>query len=125
MDTIIIEFPGSIIEFSCWRENFDDEARRLDGLRSAPITWIARHRYIRMEVACLRNVDLHIGTIGATVTATQKLPEDALDIGFDGVIIGGSSCHRIDTAIDVLVASFRIIFFKLKVFLNRHGLPMF
>src|SRR5437879_13682115 len=36
-------------------------------------------------------------------------------------MIGGSACHGIYMAIDVLVACVRIIFLELKVFFNRHG----
>src|SRR6266516_1146710 len=61
-------------------KDFHNEAWRLDRLHSSPVTWIARNRYVGMEVACLRNVHFHIGTIGPTVAPAQKIPKDALDI---------------------------------------------
>jgi hypothetical protein len=77
-----------------------------------------------MEVAGLRYVDFHIGTVDAAFASSQEAPEDSLDIGFNSVMIGGTPCHSIHMAIDVLVARLRVMFFELKVFFNCHSLPM-
>src|SRR6266487_130126 len=80
MRAIIFEFPSSVGELCGRGEDFHNEAWRLDRLHSSPVTWIAHNRYVGMEVACLRNVHFHIGTIGPTVAPAQKIPKDALDI---------------------------------------------
>ncbi len=80
MRAIILEFPRSVGEFCGGGKDFHNDAWGLDRLNSSPVTWIARHRDVGMEVACFRNVHLHIGTIDATVAPAQKIPKDSLDI---------------------------------------------
>src|SRR5205823_14726256 len=80
MRAIIFEFPRSVCELCVRGKDFHNQAWRLDRLHSSPVMWIARHRYVGMEVARLSNVHLHIGTIGATGAPAQKIPKDSLDI---------------------------------------------
>src|SRR6266487_344473 len=80
MRAIIFEFPRSVGELCGRGKDFHNEAWRLDRLHSSPVTWIARNRDVGMEVAGLRNIHLHIGTIGPTVAPAQKIPKDALDM---------------------------------------------
>ena len=80
MGAIIFEFPCSVGELCSWGKDFDDEAWGLDRLHSSPVPWVARYRYVGMEVARLRNVHLHVGTINATAAPAQEIPEDSLHI---------------------------------------------
>ncbi len=119
MRTKIFELPRSVGEFCRRGKDFHNKARGLDGLYYSPVAWITRYRYVGVEVARLSNVYLHNGTISSAVTPAQKVPENALDIGLNGVMIGRAASHGRDVAIDVLVACAGILFFELKVFFNR------
>src|ERR1700686_4441748 len=67
MCTIIFEFPRSVGELGSRGKDFHNQTWKLDRLHSSTVMWIARNRDVGMEVARLRNVHLHIRTIGATV----------------------------------------------------------
>ncbi len=56
MRAIIFEFPRSVGELCGRGKDIHNEAWRLDRLHSSPVAWIARHRYVGIEVACVRIV---------------------------------------------------------------------
>ena len=43
MRGVVLEFPGPVFQFCARRENFDDQARRLQKITAPPVTWVAGH----------------------------------------------------------------------------------
>jgi hypothetical protein len=53
---MVLEFPGPVLQFCARRENFDDQARRLQKITGSSITWVARDSDIGIEVTFLGRV---------------------------------------------------------------------
>src|SRR6266568_7870612 len=80
MGAVIFEFPSSVCDLCAWGEHFNDEAWGVDRLDCPSVAWIAGDDHIRVEVACVRDVDFHVGTINTAVSPTQKVPKNSLDV---------------------------------------------
>ncbi len=91
MGGIVLEFPGPISEFRTWGKDFDDKTRRLQKITTPPVTWVASHRDIGMEVALFGNVDLDVRTVDTAFPATEQSSKHSLDIGCDRVMVKGAS----------------------------------
>ena len=75
-----MEFPGPVFQFCAGGKDFDDQARRLEKITGSPVTWVACHSDIRMEVAFFGNVDFDVRTVDPAFPATEQPPKNSLGI---------------------------------------------
>jgi hypothetical protein len=80
MGGIVLEFPGAVFQFCAGGKHFDDQARRLEKVTGSPVTRVAGHGDIGMEVAFLGNVDFDIRTVDPAFPSTQQTPQNSLEI---------------------------------------------
>src|SRR5260370_17296559 len=125
MGGIVLEFPGPVFQFCAGGKHFDDQSWRLEKITGPPVTWIACHSDVGMEVAFFGDVDLDVRTIDPAFPPTEQPPQNSLDIGFNRIVVKGPSCHRIYVTVNIFIACVRIVPFQKKVLFYGHGLSMF
>jgi hypothetical protein len=75
-----LEFPGAVFQFCAGGKNFDDQAGRLEKITGPPVTWIACHCDIGMEVAFFGYVDFDVRTVDPAFPTMEQPPKNSLDI---------------------------------------------